>query len=194
MILDFEKRETPKRYFERAIELYSSDMGPIVEIGCMRGAPPENWRDGTSDGHSTMWWDSLGVYYYSVDNNPEHNMIALEHAKYGSHYVYDGIKFLHKWVNGEFRIGLLFLDAWDLNLPESAKKHFEALVEAIPKMAEKSIIMIDDTDCDYDEMQNVFIVAETPYAGKGRLAIPYARNHGYKIDMAGRCTILTRGF
>lgn len=224
-VVDLLSRDPPWRFILKAIEIYKqnelSKEGVIVEIGCSRGKinyplfenSPE--RDLDLDGHSTSYFASIGDLFYSVDIEISH----LEIAKSDAERLFpnnqncrfrceDGISFLRGF---NIPISFLMLDAWDLNLKNSAEAHLEALKAAMPKMSKKSIILIDDTDVDFDGKQFIWAdyggllhekridgidVYRNSWAGKGKLAIPYALENGYNEIILGsnRQTLLVRGY
>jgi hypothetical protein len=88
----------------------------------------------------------------------------------------DGIDFLKRY---ERSIDLLFLDAWDV-VPGTAyaENHLEAYRAALPKLAPRCLVQIDDTD-----ILN---------GGKGRLVIPQMIRDGFELVTWGRQAILAR--
>ncbi len=116
---------------------------------------------------------------YSVDISASNTKMTKEICKEFKNLTAvteDGVKFLKSFNKS---IDLLFLDAWDA-VPGTryAESHLEAYLAAKPKLHDKSLILIDDTDIDN--------------GGKGRLVIPQAIKDGYKIIFSGRQTLLAK--
>ena len=190
-------REAPYRYIRRAIERFKENHGKvIVEIGCMRmkfnhpiEVEPEDCPT-RLDGHSTVHFAATGAEFYTVDINPDAVRLASEYTSgYKNTRVLckDGIHFLHNFGK---RIDLLFLDAWDVDLPDCAAKHLEAYNTAIKRMAKQSIILIDD--CDVSYICGKLQPSAIPYGGKGELVVPKALTDGWKEELRGRCVLLWR--
>lgn len=195
-MIDLSKRDSPEKSIREALFIYTIaelyKEGKIVEIGCVRRPVTHSLSDGSIcdgclDGHSTAHWAESEFDFVSVDVHPGHCAIAKQIAP-NRIVNQDGIKFLQEFKGS---ISLLFLDAWDADLPESADKHLEALAIALPKMAQHSLILIDDTDVEYDFTEKCF-KEPIGFGGKGRLAIPFALENGYDIVFQGRQTLLER--
>lgn len=205
MIVDLAKRETPADYIKQALQLFTKNhlglIGEIVEIGCVRQPVAHDPTDGStcpgcSDGHTTAWIARSDLNFFSVDVNPAHCDIARQTIKKyeptglrGIVVESDGIEFL-KSAPG--MISMLILDAWDVDLPDSAEKHLEAIQTALPRMTERSIVVIDDTDVNYAGNGKYTSVKEGEIGGKGKLAVPFALANGYRLIRTGRMTILGR--
>jgi hypothetical protein len=177
-------RAKPRPYILTALELLGH-LGSrnIVEIGCMR-QPMRHALDEfdpvcCNDGHSTMFWASTGHPLWSADIDAEacrvagQSVIGFPNARV---VCGDGIGFLR-----EFRepIGLLYLDGWDV-IPgtDYAEQHLIAYREARPRLADTSMILIDDTDL--------------LMGGKGKLVVPAAIRDDYELLLFGRQTMLLR--
>jgi hypothetical protein len=66
--------------------------------------------------------------------------------------------------------------------------HLEAFKIAEPKLAKKSVILIDDTDVGYS-LEKGFHNDEESLGGKGKLLIPYLlEKENYKMIFKGRQT------
>jgi predicted O-methyltransferase YrrM len=175
-------RQLPLESLLRAAE-YVDVLGGkrIVEIGGM-AVEPDNPRFVMYGGSTFIWAaHTCADEIYSIDVAPE---VAARVAKYPELHpevkavVGDGLEVLATWGGGE--IDLLYLDAWDVpkNLHDLdyQEKHLSAFVMAVPHMAEKSCILIDDTD-----------IRE---GGKGRLVVPEAERQGWRVLWKGRQTML----
>ena len=92
----------------------------------------------------------------------------------------------------EKTIDLLYLDAWDVELPEHAEHHLDAFKLAEPKLSKNAIILIDDTDVGFSE-QKGYHNDEESLGGKGRLLIPFLLSTGnYEMVFKGRQTCFKR--
>lgn len=194
-MIDLSKRDKPAKSIRETLFIYTiAELyreGKIVEIGCVRRPLNHSLQDDSQDccldGHSTAFWAESEFDFVSVDIHPGHCAIAKQFAP-NNVICQDGIKFLQEFTGS---ISLLFLDAWDADLPESADRHLEAMAIALPKMAQHSLILIDDTDVEYDFTNKCFN-APIGFGGKGKLAIPFALENGYDIVFQGRQTLLER--
>lgn len=196
MRIDLSKRDIPAPSIREALEIYARNslqkLGTIVELGCIRQPVRHPLNDGSRcdaclDGHSTAEWARSGFDFVSVDIHPGHAAIAQEVAP-GRVVCADGLHFLRRFSG---KISLLFLDAFDADLPDSAEKHLEAFQIALPKMASSSLILIDDTDVEYDHKAGFFRKPDG-FGGKGKLVIPAAIEAGYQVIFEGRQTLLGR--
>lgn len=155
----------------------------IVEIGAMRG--PLNHPIAAfdpaccMDGHSTAVWAETGLDVHSVDIDPTCILFAelTRRAHPNLHcYTEDGIGFLERF-SGD--IGLLYLDAWDVDPGAPyAEGHLAAYQAAHTKLAPSCIVQIDDTDI--------------YFGGKGELLVPRLIRDGFELLTGGRQTILIR--
>jgi len=202
-MIDQNKRDRPKPYIDRALDLlfkrYSFYIG-VLEIGCMRSKLTHHVDitdyECCNDGHSTYLFARTGWYIISVDNNENHianaekscsdfdavefvNMDAIEYAKKNLDIFKE-------------EIGLLFLDAWDVDLLGCAEKHLEFYNTIKPVLNDDCLILIDDTDLYYDHEKKEFFPDETSMGGKGKLLIPELIKNGYEIVFNGRQTLLRK--
>lgn len=197
MLLVPEKREFPKTYIERALEMFRKrNLNSIVEIGCARmplNHPIDQLNiDCCMDGHSSIFWARETDNFITIDINPTNmDNAKLECLKATGKkitgFAMDGIEFLQKHNQ---KIDLLFLDAWDMDMPESAQRHLEAFQAAEDKLHDQSLILIDDTDCILKD--NHLHFSGDGISGKGRLVIPYAVSKGWKVIFYGRQTLLSK--
>lgn len=175
------RRDQPRDYIHKALALLGDGARPatIVELGSMRSPlthPIGESHPCCGDGHSTYLFGESGHRVYSVDVNPEASRAARAAcAEMPNVHVVtgDGIAFLSDFSGS---IGLLFLDAWDV-VPGTpyAEKHAAAFEAARDKLAERHLILIDDTD-----------IAS---GGKGRILIPRLTELGYEKVFDGRQTL-----
>jgi predicted O-methyltransferase YrrM len=102
----------------------------------------------------------------------------------------DGIQYLRERAQAPYSsIDLLFLDAWDVDISDCAEQHVRAYEAARPKLHEKSIVLIDDTDVNIvdGKLQPV----DFP-GGKGRLLVPRMESEGWRVYSGGRCALMIR--
>jgi predicted O-methyltransferase YrrM len=137
----------------------------IVEIGSIR------MRDNIDgDGYSTLAWVRHAEQVYSVDIDPLATALTLEETAGCDNITaltQDGVEFLEGF---DQPIDLLYLDAWDAFLPDSAENHLRAYLAAQKNLHPRSLILIDDTDRES--------------GGKGRLVIPRALEDGLSVLLA----------
>ena len=174
------QRQKPQLFYRLQLELLKYLNGKtIVEVGSARAKlrhPITGFNPVCcNDGHSTYHWSSNASFeVYTVDIDPR-SKINLEKAGFRNLHAFtaDGISFLRNW--GGPSIDFLFLDAWDVGVPEYAEKHLEAFQVIQHKLSPKHIIGIDDTDFAGD--------------GKGKYLVPYLKSSGYTMIADGRQTI-----
>jgi len=194
-------REAPFRYLRTAIELATrgkrTEDVVIVEIGCMRQdfnhpiiQEPHDCPS-KLDGHSTAHFAHSGARFYSVDiNQTAVDLAKRKTAEYPNTQIYlmDGIMFLK---NFNKKIDLLFLDAWDVDLHDSAVRHLEAFKTAESRVRDRgSVVMIDD--CDVQIIDGKLAPTVIKYGGKGELVVPYAISIGFRVVMDGRCVVMVK--
>ena len=179
------QRGKPLPYLKVAKQLIREfNLGTVVEIGSMR-APLQHRLDQfnpmcCNDGHSTAHFASTGAQVFTVDADPRSAEVLQPlvsdcpnvHVTTG-----DGIAFLRGLADP---MEFLYLDAWDVIAGTPyAEKHLEAYQAALPRLAPRCIVQIDDTD-----LKN---------GGKGRLVIPQMIRDGFELITWGRQAILARG-
>ena len=173
-----------KRYptFLKALELMNErKVRTLVETGTARSGV----SGCEGDGCSTIVWDLWAAlhqaHFYSVDSDAQ----ALETASAGlqtqgsaSTFVHaDSVAFLHDFGRP---IDFLYLDSYDFdpNDPDpSQQHHLNEIIAAYPWLHEKSIVMLDD--------------CALPFGGKGKLAIAFLEEKGWKILQSGYQVILS---
>ena len=195
-MIDQDKRERPYATIKQAIELFHERQGQaIVEIGSMRQPLTHDLDDSSfpccNDGHSSMHWAQAAKKFFSVDISPECTAITRQSLQnFGYTHAEalntDGLQFLKNFGG---QIDLLYLDAWDVGTSGCAEHHLEAYRLAKPWLHNNSIILIDDTDLDWDGCQ--FVLAEG-IGGKGKLVVPEAQKDGYEIQAQGRQVLLAQ--
>lgn len=203
MSVDMKSRAHPGPFIEWALEEWRKNgldkIGGIVEIGCMRAPLTHSLTDGSicdscSDGHSTAHFaKERSLFFRSIDNSMAHCKIAgeiihtpgiIDHMN--QVVCYDGVEFMRTFGSP---VSFLFLDAWDLDLPDSAEKHLECFKTSIHCLTDKCIVLIDDTDLVY---VNGGFQHSNGSQGKGELMIPYAESIGFRKLWDGRTTCLMR--
>lgn len=205
-MVDHDKRDRPKSYIDRALDLLfqakqkKSFEVDIVEIGCMRQVLGHHVDVTTyvccNDGHSTYLFARTGWRMISVDNDLEH----IRSAQTACCLISNNVRFFNTdaldWAKTaakkKQRIGLLFIDAWDLNEPGSAEKHLEFFNLLHPVLNDDCMILIDDTDLWYDHDKQEYFLDKKCMSGKGRLLVPRMLDLGYEILFKGRQTLLKK--
>jgi hypothetical protein len=197
MAIDQDKRDNPYPFIMEAIKILKSrGMNKVIEIGCVRGPlnhfVHEYHHMCCNDGHSTALFACSGLQVTSIDIDPAAVRYAQEMlSKYSSlsslAKCIDGIGYLKSITEP---IQLLYLDAWDVGIPNSAENHLEAYKIANKNMVSGSLLLIDDTDVDYEN--NELIMAKVIPGGKGRLLYPQAISDGYEEIFRGRQTLLSK--
>ncbi len=194
-------REAPYRYIRAAIDLATHgkqiENVCIVEIGCMRQdfnhpilQEPADCPS-KLDGHSTVHFAHTGAQFFSVDISDA--AIALATKKTVQYprtklFKMDGLKFLRNFVK---RIDLLFLDAWDVDLQDSADRHLDAFKYSQKNTNPGTVVLIDD--CDVQIIDGKLAPSILKYGGKGEKVVPYALSLGYRVVMDGRCVLMVKG-
>lgn len=198
MAVDQNSRPRPKITIDKTIEEFRKMEGKvIVEIGSMRmyfNHPlDEINHECCNDGHSSALWARTGAEFYAVDVEPavvDNTRKIIEERNLGTNATIlcqDGLEFLR---NFEKKIDLLYLDAWDVDLPNSAERHLEAYFVARPKLNNRHLILIDDTDLYWDGKE--FQHSMGAFSGKGALMVPQAIKDGYELIFSGRQTLLRK--
>jgi predicted O-methyltransferase YrrM len=139
----------------------------VVEIGCMR-YPFESPQEGASTLYLARWCQEANRRLISVDVQESHMQNAkriLRQEGLPADFINgDGKEFI---ANFDTPIALLFLDG--SNEPGETLDQFRA---AERKLADGAVVVIDD-------VQKI-----GPYeSGKGELAIPYAKETGWDVDL-----------
>ena len=206
-MVDQDKRQRPYGYITRAIELLKERMSAgevydidVLEIGCMRAPLTHDIDDTTfpccNDGHSTYLFARAGLDVETVDINPVHMDNARESCKEFNTVEYfcrDAFDYAREEMAFPIDIGLLFLDAWDLEHPDgAAEKHLEFFQTIEGRLNDDCMILIDDTDLTYDMEKKEYFDDPECLSGKGRLLVPYLLERGYKIVFKERQTMLRK--
>lgn len=200
------ERDRPKQYIDRVLDMlwkkkktqsYGID---ILEIGCMRRGidhhPDITTYECCNDGHSTFLFARTGWFVTSVDISKD----AIDSCRWCcscmSHRVTfindDAINFANKYVQSRERVGLLFLDAWDLETPGYAESHLLFYNIIKPVLNTDCMVLIDDTDLTYNADKKEYFKDPECLSGKGRLLIPQMLRDGYEIVFKGRQTLLEK--
>ena len=136
------------RTFQIAINWFAQTGGVnIVETGCIRD---KSYQDGAS---TRLFADLTkrmpGTRFWSVDIEPRHIALAGSFVipnEQVALIVSDSVGYLQTFPE---RIDLLYLDSFDYNRgdPGPAQRHaLEEVKAAIPKLAPKACVLIDDND------------------------------------------------
>jgi len=204
-MVEMNKRDIPIPYMLRAIEMLGEIKKrkefaiDILEIGCMRGEFSHDiFKErcfGCCDGHSSYLFAQTGWDVISVDINAAHVAIAeascclFKNIKF---IIKDGLDFARELsgANPPQTIGLLYLDAWDLEIPDTAEKHLEFYKIIKAGLNKDCLILIDDTDLWYDRENREYVNDELCESGKGKLLVPELLRDGYEVVFKGRQTLL----
>lgn len=178
--------------------------GLIVEIGSAREANgPES---------STFFFNELAkkvnAEFYSVDFSPDSQKMAFEILGKNS-ILSDGKNFLRNISSySDKKISLLYLDNFDVIYSEkhkeslykrvgsayndnnevisnerSAQVHLEQMIEALPRMGKKSVVIVDDTK-----------KTESGWWGKGAKVVPFLLLNGFHVFRSSTDGILMINF
>lgn len=173
------------------INLSFATSGSIVEIGAAR----ESSGPDSSTFFLCQLAKQLDAEFYSVDFSEQSWKLAAEVAG-DCAFLSDGVEFLRMYPKlSQRRISILYLDNFDiiyndlhkqslmrrvgnvyddrneqLTNERSAAVHLEQIETAMPLLAEKNIVVIDDTQ-----------LREEGWWGKGAAAVPFLLNSGYSI-------------
>jgi hypothetical protein len=188
-------RKRPYPFIKQALDLLPATFNVIVEIGSMRKPCKHDLdiydQECCNDGHSSLLLARKADEFHTVDINIECSKLTRSELKkynlWSKSNVYcgDGIRFLQDF---DKEINFLYLDAWDVEYSNHAEMHLEAFKIAEPKLAKKSVILIDDTDVGYS-LEKGFHNDEESLGGKGKLLIPYLlEKENYKMIFKGRQT------
>jgi Methyltransferase domain/Glycosyltransferase family 9 (heptosyltransferase) len=164
-------RESSRRFPESPL---------FVETGCIRAE--EDWAGA---GFATYLFGAylqpLGGTLHSVDVDPEHCRFAREWTAVFEPAVQvhcsRGDDWLRRFAGP---IDVLFLDSADTDVPGHDEVCLAELRAALPKLHERSLVLIDDTPFDGG------------WSGKGRRAVPWALENGWRILTAGYQVLLCR--
>lgn len=160
----------------RAIKLLKMrNAKTIVETGTSRNGNQNFEGDGGSTIIFSEWALDHDAQFYSVDLDPENLWNAKEAVEQqigqknaNIHFVCsDSLEFLKNFTQ---KIDFLYLDSYDFEVNNPLPSQYHHLYEiqiAYPLLHEKSVVMIDDCDL--------------PHGGKGKLAIAYLLERGWKI-------------
>ncbi len=193
------RREKPLESLKKAIKLFRElDGDVIVEIGSQRNRcnPDDKYKDCCIDGHSSELFAKEDAAFYTCDINPEatrlvHEILTEQDLMDRVNiFTGDGIEFLER-AQFTNKIDLLYLDAWDVTPGTPyAQSHLTAFLTAQPKLNDKHIILIDDTDIAWTDTHG-FEIDKAARAGKGELLVPILLSKGYKLRWEGRQACLT---
>jgi predicted O-methyltransferase YrrM len=173
------RRDSPSESLEETARMFNEINGQIiVEIG--------SGIHGRLAGNSVLTWakKTRAKRIITVDLDPKQiDDVKEATIKYKNvePIVADGLKYLADFSSS---IGLLYLDFWvpdpDGALPGTgrAEAYRAAFAAAKNKLADRSLILIDDTD--------------HVHPWKHTLIIPDARKDGFVVVFVGRQTLLMR--
>lgn len=167
-----------KRYptFICALQLIKErNLKTMIETGTSRCGDKNYEGDGGSTIIFSEWAKDYKSEFYSVDINNDYLTQAKTAVQKHLGKLYpqihfvcsDSIAFLQNFGK---QIDFLYLDSYDFeenNPLPSQHHHLFEIHAAYPFLTENSVVMIDDCDL--------------PHGGKGRLAIEYLTDRGWKI-------------
>ena len=175
-----------KRYgtFAIALELLSErNASIIVETGTARDGLSNCIGDGCSTIIFAEWAKENKASVYSIDIS-ETNIKAAASALGEVPHVHlvcsDSVAFLKSFNHP---IDFLYLDSYDYDIFKpnpSQKHHLKEIKAAYPRLTNKSVVMIDDSD------------RYLAGGGKGKLVMDYLLARGWKILAEGYQVILIK--
>jgi hypothetical protein len=182
----FGRRETLTRAL---CELHRSQRGPvtIVETGTLRNDTESGMR---GDGWSTMAWgwycQKLGGRIFTVDVNAENlavcRRVTERYADVIEYAESDSIIFLRQWdVETRGPMHLLYLDSLDYldhQRKESEEHHRAEAEAALPSLADRCLVLIDDTSPAGDPDEH----GVPQLTGKGARAVPFLLERGFRLE------------
>lgn len=182
------RRETLLKALQRLWELCPGPV-TIVETGTT--------RDASEEGRKGDGWSTLAFAWYAYETKGEVWTVDVSRESLNAcrrvtqEYMWrveyvesDSIPFLRGWRHG--LINLLYLDSLDYAPTQeeaSARHHLAEAQAALPALADRCLILFDDTGVEIDG-----------YFGKGALAIPWLIQQGFKPEWSeGGQVLLSRG-
>ncbi len=174
---------TDKRYetFNRCFKLMEERNAKIlVETGRARNGCQNCAGDGCSTVVFAGWAKDHAASLFSIDIDP----VAVAESKKVvelinpsvQFFVQDSIAFLRGFNQ---KIDFLYLDSYDFDFDDplpSQLHHLNEIMAVYPHLKKETIVMIDDCDL--------------PHGGKGKLAIEFLQNLGWKVLLSRYQTIL----
>ncbi len=159
--------------FLRAMDLMDQRAAKVlVETGTARCGLKDAKGDGASTVVFGQWAQKHDTILYSVDIDPQSIQNAAadlgdcrDHVKL---VLGDSVEFLARFKEP---IDFLYLDSYDYDEqdPEpSQEHHLKEVLAVMPRLHDKSIILIDD--------------CKLKGGGNGKLVIAYLLQHGWKVD------------
>lgn len=178
-------RGKPLKYLLYTIDMFTryTNASTILEVGSIRGKMNHSITEFNpeccNDGHSTYFWKHYtNADVYTVDINPSCKAIIDTDDRLTNVHAHtgDAHEFLQTF---DKKIDLLFLDAWDV-IPTTpyAEEHLKAYTLVKDKLADRCLILIDDTDIGN--------------GGKGKLLIPQLLEDGFTSVISGRQSLFMR--
>lgn len=178
-----------KQYID---QIDSNNIGWFVEVGTSR-----NGDDGSTR-TIAEWAAQYNQKLYTVDIDPDNiNFVTKFNIPNLRTWLGTGEDFFRRWATDIGTISFLYLDNFDwdwhpenpepfvleqqtrynelgfvMNNVNSQRAHLEQMMAALPLMAEKSVVVLDDTW--YNQWWG-------HYSGKGGAVVPYLLANGYKI-------------
>jgi len=153
----------------------------FVETGCIRER--EDWKGA---GFSTYLFGAYlyrrGGILHSVDIDPAHCEFARQRTSIFKDTVQVHQGRGNDWLAANRQpIDVLYLDSTDRHIPSHAVDCRTELLAAMPRLHERSLVMIDDT-----------ILRRRRPVGKGSLAVPWLLDRGWRVLYGGYQVLLCR--
>lgn len=152
----------------------------MVETGCIRSE--DDWTAGFSTYIFGLALDGFGKLD-SVDITPSNCEFARKWTSgFDSVTVHesDSLAWLESWTGP--KIDVAYLDSLDVDQPGHAEHGLREAQLVLPHLAEDGLVLIDDT-----------FWQKAGWVGKGKLAIPFLQDQGFRIVYSGYQTLLQKG-
>lgn len=160
----------------------------ILETGCIRPGAGEDWAGaGNSTYLLAAYAAGRGGSFISIDNEPanvEYARAAI--ASWGGAVTCSDSVAALAGLSGP--VDVLYLDSHDADLPGHAEHALAEIQAALPALHERSLIAFDDTI----HADNWHTVRAGTWLGKGRLAVPWLLERGWRILAEGYQQVLGR--
>jgi O-methyltransferase len=160
----------------------------VVETGCQRSN--EDWTAGCSTYLFGCYLDGISAGRLNSVDISAHNLATAAQCCQSwnnciTYNVCDSVKWLEDYRQ---QIDVLYLDSLDADHAETAAHGLKEFQAALPKLHERSIVVIDDTVWrgDYTAPQS------GSYSGKAAAIMPVALATGWRVALCGYQVVLIR--
>lgn len=160
----------------------------IVETGCQRSR--EDWSAGCSTYVFGAYLEGTGSGHLSSVDISAVNLATAKTCcepwnDYISYHLSDSVKWLEDYKEA---IDLLYLDALDADDPRTAEHGLNEFKAALPKLHDRSIVVIDDT-----LWSGVWRERNSgKWFGKAADIVPFALNNGWRLVRSGYQVVLIK--